>query len=242
MNFDRQQSQGCAGLKIQTFFFFYYSKGATPWSHGGCDPIRMYIVLMLFFVSLLLLLLLLLPLFGWLLMFSNVEKLYCSSVPFHFCFFNRKFIFSLCMGFEIHEVCHTYSELLGIDTVHVKVFIVLCNIKQFVILRRGTFYKSKHKKQHTIYWCNLSVCWHQNTSQHLQKKRKRKRKNIGYKYFFFECNAGTSSAWKRAKGFQSRRVMMSGLGRSSTSWFQIKSPSIAQQLRNKNKKKNKKRK
>lgn len=50
------------------------------------------------------------------------------------------------MEFEIHEVCHTYSQLLGIDTVHVKVFIVLCNIKQFVLFRRGTFYKNKNKQ------------------------------------------------------------------------------------------------
>lgn len=111
----------------------------------------MYIVLMLFFFFLLLLL----PLFGWLLMFSNVEKLYCSSVPFTFFFSNRKFIFSLCMEFAIHEVCHTYSQLLGIDTVHVKVFIVLCNIKQFVLFRRGTFYRNKNKQkkknQRTIY-------------------------------------------------------------------------------------------
>lgn len=126
-------------------FFFFYSKGPTPWSHGGCHPIRMYIVLMLRFFSLLLLLLLL-PLFGWLLMFSNVEKLYCSSVPFTLVFPNRKSIFSFCMEFEIHDVCHPYSQLLGIDTVRVKVFIVLCNMKQFVVFRRGTLYKSKHKK------------------------------------------------------------------------------------------------
>lgn len=54
------------------------------------------------------------------------------------------------MEFEIHEVCHTYSQLLGIDTVHVKVFYcvmqykAICHIKERNILQKQTLKTTHH--------------------------------------------------------------------------------------------------
>lgn len=70
-------------------------------AHCGYNAIRMYIVI----ISLLLVVDVLM-----------VQIFYGSSVLF--ISFSRNLIFSLCMTFE--NVCHTYSQLLGIDTVHVR--------------------------------------------------------------------------------------------------------------------------
>lgn len=86
--------------------------------------------------------------------------------------------FSLCMKIKIHELCHTYSQLLGIDTVHVRVFIVLCNIKQFVLFRRG---KRIKKATHSMLFLRKKRL-HAGKKQNAAKKKKEDN--------FCKCNAG----------------------------------------------------
>lgn len=52
----------------------------------------------------------------------NVQVFYCSSVMVTFSPPIENSYFALCMNSE--KLCHTYSQLLGIDTVHVR--ILLC--------------------------------------------------------------------------------------------------------------------
>lgn len=82
------------------------------------------------------------------------------------------------MKIKIHELCHTYSQLLGIETVHVRVFIVLCNIKQFVLFRRG---KRIKKATHSMLFLRKKK-----TSRWQKTKHSKKKKEDN----FCKCNAG----------------------------------------------------